>query len=43
MYNTSRISEEMDGKISVTDHYAKESGAWVVGPSCSFYHDPLQC
>ena len=42
MYKTSRISEEMNGKISVIDHYAKDSGAGVVSPSCSFYHDPLQ-
>ena len=41
-YKASRISEEMDGKISIIDHYAKEGGAGVVGPSCSFYHDPLQ-
>ena len=41
MYKTSRISEEMDRKISVIDHYAKEGGAGVVSPSCSFYHDPF--
>ena len=32
----------MDGKISVIDHYAKDGGAGVVSPPCSFYHDPLQ-
>ena len=42
MYNTRRISEDMDRKSSVIDHYTKYSRAGVVGPSYSFFHDPLQ-
>ena len=42
MYKTIGTREKMDGKIFVIDHYAKDGGAEVVGPSCSFYHDPLQ-
>ena len=42
MYKTRRISEEMDGKISVIDHYTEDSGTGVVSLSYSSYHDPLQ-
>ena len=41
MYKTRKTSEKMNGKISVIDHYAKDNGAGVVGPSCNFYCDPL--
>ena len=42
IYNTRRISEDMDRKSSLIDHYTKYSRAGVVGPSYSFFHDPLQ-
>ena len=36
MYKTSRRSEEMDGKVSVTDHYVNEGVTWVVGTHVIF-------